>query len=135
MDTTTLGVIIIAVILCLSLIVYLLLSIRLKKINTKVPDNIKVTFNDIERRYTEADGRRSHEDILWEVAREHFRGTLQEPSKRVVELEGRKDDQAGRSFQSDSNIRIEQPKERIISDESRPGKDTKRNKPARWNPI
>lgn len=121
MNTLLIIGIIIGIFLVLG-IIYLLISIRNKKVSNSIPESVVTDFEEAERRYKEANGRKTHQDILWDLAREHFTGTVAGDNK------GERSDEIQRSSEQHKDI-PSGSSENVTNDSERPSEDSGRDKP------
>lgn len=111
------------------------IKIKMRKIKKSIPSNVIEELNEAERRYRLYDGRKSQQDILFELASEHFRNSKSTTPRRVEEFETRQssdqraDVSIGDADSYGSSVKqISRPREPEQSTGSS-------DKPNRFNPI
>ena len=67
---------IVGVLFFVAIVIFIMWRRKKRKFDNTIPPEIEAQFQEAERRYLEANGRKTHHEILWELAREHFNGTI-----------------------------------------------------------
>jgi hypothetical protein len=126
----------------LSFITWMILKIKLKKINKQVPIEVMKEFLTAESRYKQANGTKSQQDILFELAREHFRDTEPRIEIPTQTAPTRESYYNGADIPSRDNFSpgiTNSNAQPVISKDNElrePKQETRRsNKPNRFNPV
>lgn len=133
MDTNTLIIIIAAIILVGgAIITWIVLATKKKKQDKSIPTPVLLELEEAERRFEQANGRKTQQEILWELAREHFAGRSEQPNLTIerVSNQGRSEQRTNiQSGSIESNTKINSGTERTVR------KNHSRPKQFRFEPI